>query len=300
MTKILALYLPQFHETPENNKWWGEGFTEWTNTKKAKKLFADHNQPRIPLDNNYYDLNDPAVMKKQADIARSHGIYGFCYYHYWFDGVQLLYKPLLNMLAAKEIEMPFCLSWANDSWNKAWDGEEKQILVQQVYGEQESWKRHLDYLLPFFQDARYIKEANRPVFFIYRTVGFSRMDEMIQFWDEQLKRAGFDGIHIVETLNSFQDSPSCEESRAVFSFEPMRTLRKKISLANKIKGQLRLHLNLKILLKDSYDRVWKAVLERAASEQPRNKEIYFGAVVDWDNTPRKHKNGLVIEGANPD
>ncbi len=300
MTKILALYLPQFHETPENNEWWGKGFTEWTKTKKAEKLFKNHYQPRIPLHQNYYDLTDYNVMIKQAQQALQHGIYGFCYYHYWFNRKQMLHKPVEQMLIHHEINIPFCLSWANDSWNRAWDGEENEILIQQEYGDQENWQAHLEYLIPFFKDPRYIKENNKPMFFIYRTTGFDRMNEMITFWNEKLKQAGFDGIHIVETINSFQKEPSCESSMAVFSFEPMYTLRKKISLLNKIKGQLKIRLNTKLLFKDSYDRVWRQVLKNAYKISWTNKEIYHGAFVDWDNTPRKDINGLVVIGANPE
>lgn len=298
MTKILALYLPQFHETPENNAWWGEGFTEWTNTRKAERLYAHHYQPRIPLDENYYDLSDPGVMVQQAAMAKRFGIHGFCYYHYWFSGTQMLHQPLLSMLATPEIDIPFCLSWANDSWNKAWDGEERQILIQQEYGEEVDWEKHLQYLIPFFKDDRYIKENDKPVFFIYRTIGFSRMEEMLSFWDRRLKQEGFTGIHIVETLNSFQQSPNCPSSRAVFTFEPMFTLRKEISFSNKIRGRLQLMFGMKFLMKDTYDRVWKAVLKTAGADYG-NKEVYRGAFVDWDNTPRKGIRGLIITGASP-
>ncbi len=299
MTKILALYLPQFHETPENNEWWGKGFTEWTNTKKAGKLFSGHYQPRTPLNNNYYDLSDPAVMEEHAETARNYGIYGFCYYHYWFNGTQMLHKPLLQMLENHKVNIPFCLSWANDSWNKAWDGEERQILIQQEYGEKENWQQHLDYLLPFFKDPRYIRENNKPVFFIYRAIGFARMEEMISFWNETLQSEGFDGIHIVETLNSFQQEPFCKNSSAVFTFEPMLTLRKSISLENKIRGKINNMFGTQILLKDSYDRVWKEVINNAGKTYG-DKKVYRGAFVDWDNSPRKANRGLVLTGAGPE
>ncbi len=300
MTKILALYLPQFHETAENNLWWGKGFTEWTNTKKAKPLFKNHHQPRVPLNKNYYDLAEPDVMQKHAAIAKEHGIYGFCFYHYWFNGKQMLHKPVEDLLSRPEIDIPFCLSWANDSWNRAWDGEEKEILMQQEYGEEPNWQNHLDYLIPFFKDNRYLKINNKPVFFIYRTIGFVRMNELIQYWDKKLQDAGFNGIHIVETLNSFQLEPFCEAASGVYTFEPMMTLRKKINLSNKIKGQLRNRLNLNILFKDKYERVWNEVLKNARNIKFDKKEMYRGAFVDWDNTARKGKRGLVITGATPE
>lgn len=301
MTKILALYLPQFHETPENNEWWGPGFTEWTNTRKAVPLYRGHYQPRTPLHQNYYDLADVQVMKWHAETANKYGIHGFCYYHYWFGGKQMLHKPLLQMLDEPGVNIPFCLSWANDSWNRAWDGEEKQILVQQKYGSRKEWLEHLDYLLPFFKDERYIKEDNKPLFFIYRAVGFEKMNEMFSLWNEELKKNGFNGLYLVETLNSFQTEPFCAISKAVFNFEPMYSLRRSVSLVNKIKGRLRrLQFNKQLLTKDNYSRIWKNILRFAHQHPPHDKEVLLGAFVDWDNTARKGKAGLVVEGASPE
>lgn len=299
MTKILALYLPQFHETPENNKWWGKGFTEWTNTKKAKPFFRNHYQPRTPLNNNFYDLTKPDVMPAQVKLAKTYGVNGFCFYHYWFDGKQMLHKPVQDFLNRKEIDFDFCLSWANDSWNKAWDGEEREILIKQEYGEELNWQKHLEYLMPFFKDQRYIKVKNRPVFFVYRSVGFDRMNEMMEFWNKILKENGFNGIHLVETLNSFQNKPSCSISKAVFLFEPMMTLRNNISLKNRIIGIISSRLTRNILNTDNYDRVWTEIIRNANALKFPEKKIYKGAFSDWDNSPRKGRKGLIIKGASP-
>ena len=133
--KVLALYLPQFHQIPENDEWWGEGFTEWTNVKKSKSLYPGHYQPRIPLNKNYYNLLDNDVMRKQAKMAKKHGIDGFCFYHYWFNGKKLLEKPVEMLLRDKECELEYCLSWANEPWTRTWDGieGEKQVLISQNY-----------------------------------------------------------------------------------------------------------------------------------------------------------------------
>ena len=155
--KIIAFYLPQFHEIPENNEWWGKGFTEWVNVKKAQKLFDGHNQPREPLNDNYYDLKDNSVMDWQISIAKKYGVYGFCFYHYWFNGHLLLQKPVEAFLSNKKQDMPFCICWANEHWTNAWVSKANKVLIEQEYGKEEDWKEHFDYLLPFFKDDRYIK-----------------------------------------------------------------------------------------------------------------------------------------------
>ncbi|NMB10280.1 MAG: glycosyl transferase, partial [Tissierellia bacterium] len=137
--KIIAYFLPQFHPIPENDKWWGTGFTEWTNTKKAKPLFTGHYQPREPMDNFYYNLTDPKVRKWQSNLTKKYGIYGFCYYHYWFSGKKLLEKPLEDLLKLKDITTPFCISWANHTWNRSWTHEEKEVLQLQTYGDETEW-----------------------------------------------------------------------------------------------------------------------------------------------------------------
>ena len=166
--KIIAFYLPQFHRVPENDKWWGEGFTEWTNTSRAKPLFVGHRQPRIPQNENYYDLLNPEVQEWQANLARKFGIFGFCYYHYWFNGKRLLEKPLETVLSTGKPDFPFCLSWANEPWTKTWEGNDKEVLMAQTYGDEADWLEHINYLLKCFKDDRYIKVDGCPQFLIYR------------------------------------------------------------------------------------------------------------------------------------
>ena len=191
--RIIAFYLPQFHDIPENDEWWGKGFTEWVNVKKAKPLFEGHAQPRVPLNNNYYNLLDDNIKIWQSEIAQKHGIYGFCYYHYWFNGKLLLEEPMEQMLKNKEITIPFCICWANEQWTKAWVGENK-VLIAQKYGDKNEWAEHFYYLLPFLKDERYIYEKGKPLVVIYRPNIIPCLNEMLDYWVELAKKNGLNGI----------------------------------------------------------------------------------------------------------
>ena len=162
--KLISLYLPQFHEIPENNDAWGNGFTEWTNVRKSRPLYFGHRQPRVPLGENYYNLLDVKVMERQSTLAQRAGIYGFCFYHYWFNGRMVLEKPVNNWLLDKKIRTHFCFCWANEPWTKTWHGAggNMEILIPQTYGGEEEWEQHYRYFLPFFKDERYIKEDGKP------------------------------------------------------------------------------------------------------------------------------------------
>src|SRR5262249_20495976 len=167
--KPLCFYLPQFHRIPENDRWWGEGFTEWTLVRQAKPLFAGHPQPNVPTDElGYYDLLNPRVRQRQGELAAEHGIHGFCYYHYWFRGKKLLETPLELMLSDGYPAVPFCLCWANEPWSRRWHGKDQDVLQPQEYGEPADWSIHFDYLNTYFRDDRYIKVDGNPLFLIYR------------------------------------------------------------------------------------------------------------------------------------
>lgn len=294
--KILAFYLPQFHTIQENDEWWGKGFTEWTNTKKSKPLFKGHYQPREPLNDNYYDLSDVNVMKWQAKIAQDHGLYGFCYYHYWFNGKKLLEKPLENMLKDKEVNIPFCFSWANEPWARTWDGRETDVLMDQKYGGEQEWQKHFNYLLDFFKDARYIKIDNKPMMVIYKTMDIPNVEIMCEYWNNLAIKNGFNGIYIVETLNGKQNEPIVKNSDAVVEFEPMYTLNHRYSLLNKIQDKI-ISLCRGLQLKD-YDRVWKDIINRNILKRG-DRKVYLGAFVGWDNSARKGSNALIINNSSP-
>lgn len=164
--RLIAFHLPQFHPTSENDQWWGKGFTEWTNVARAKPLFPGHYQPRIPTDLGFYDLRLPEARHAQADLAREYGIAGFCYYHYWFGGRRILERPVNEILSSGEPDFPFCLCWANHSWNNTWQGTQ-EMLIEQTYPGREDHVSHFNWLLKAFTDERYIKIDGKPLFMIY-------------------------------------------------------------------------------------------------------------------------------------
>ena len=297
--KLIAFHLPQYHTFKENDEWWGEGFTEWVNVKKATPLYKNHNQPRVPLNDYYYNMLDEKTMHWQSELLETYGLYGFCYYHYWFDGHLLMERPVEQLLENKDIKQNYCFCWANEPWTRAWDGAQQDVLMPQSYGGEKEWEEHFQYLLPFFQDSRYIKVSNCPLFVLYRTESITDCDRMIDYWDKKCKENGFDGIHIVEEMNSFQSKGICKNSKGVLEFEPVYTMQYGRNVFQKAKDKIVktifdfLHgSNMRLY---SYDTIWKDILKRKRSKDGI-KERYLGAFVDWDNTARKGKKGAVFYG----
>ena len=280
--KLIAYYLPQFHEIEINNKAWGKGFTEWTNVKKALPLFEGHNQPRIPLNDNYYNLLDVNILIWQVSLAKKYGIHGFCYYHYWFqDGIQALEKPAEILLEHKEIDFPFCFSWANEPWTRTWHGAkgEKEVLIEQRYGDRAEWKAHFDYLLPFFLDDRYIKIDEKPVLLIYQINKIGCISKMLDYWNELAIENGISGFYVIDMLTA--DGKVCKNKRVSASadFEPGKDLRR-ISAGGK---------------KLSYDDICCSMLWAA-----HKKNEYRCMFVDYDDTPRRNEKGTVFFGTSPE
>lgn len=305
--KLITFYLPQYHVIPENNQWWGEEFTEWTNVKKAIPIYHNHYQPRIPYEENYYDLLDNSVMEKQMGLAKKYGIYGFCFYHYWFKGKKLLEKPIENLLENKKADLPFCLSWANEPWTRSWDGDlgSKQILIAQDYGDREEWKEHFMYLLPFFKDERYIKEDGMPVFLVYRANNIPNCAEMFGYWRKLAKENGLNGLYLIQMNTGFGYLKDNRIFDAVVDFEPMRSLYsgqddylKTWSTRDKMVRNLRNYDGFKKLLieKVSYDSVCKTIL---STKKLPIKKRYYGMFTGFDNSPRKQRKGLIVTDNTP-
>lgn len=203
--RVIAYYLPQFHPIPENDKYWGKGFTEWTNVAKAKPLFKGHYQPRIPADLGFYDLRLPEVREQQAQMAREAGIEGFCYWHYWFgNGKRLLQRPFNEVLQSGKPDFPFCLAWANHSWKTStWEnGGKDRMIVEQRYLGEEDYTMHFQEVLPAFRDKRYITIEGKPLFAIFAPYNFRDVSNFIKTWQRLAKENGLKGIYFIAMSNS--------------------------------------------------------------------------------------------------
>lgn len=205
--RIIAFYLPQFFPTEINNYFWGNGFTEWTNVAQAKPLFFGHYQPRIPADLGFYDLRLAEIAESQANLAKSVGIEGFCYWNYWFgDGLKILDEPLKRLLKSGSPDFPFCIGWANHSWTtKSWTVGNKwrqdQLIFQQKYLGENDWVLHFEELLPYFLDSRYIKVDGKPLFYIWNPTAIPQIDRFIKFWQQLARENGLKGLYFIGRID---------------------------------------------------------------------------------------------------
>ncbi|ESS71616.1 hypothetical protein WxcX [Methyloglobulus morosus KoM1] len=317
-TKLIAMYFPQFHAIPENDAWWGKGFTDWDNVKTGQAQFEGHYQPRIPLNNNYYDQSKLETLLWQIDLAKEHGVYGFCHYHYWFDGRQLLETPTNTMLQNKAIDFPFCLSWANETWSRRWDGRDHHILIKQTHPPtKESWKRHYDYLIKAWQDPRAIKVDGKPVFVIYRPLKVDKINEMLNYWRELAVKDGLPGLYFIFQKGYELPTRHCLESfDAAFQFQPFEAVyspalneqsfrnwplykmfRLMPEYIQEVFRSLRTNYVRRKLRFHDYDRVWQQIVEIRPDE---TLTTYPGAFVDWDNSARYKDRAILFRGASPE
>lgn len=317
MMKTIAFFVPQYHRIPLNDKYWGEGFTEWVNVKNAKPLFEGHSQPKVPLNNNYYNLLDKSTKIWQKNLAQKYGIYGFCYYHYWFNGKMLLEKPCEQILEDQEIDLPFCFCWANEAWSMEWTGK-KTVIMPQFYGDKKEWKEHWKYLLPFFKDKRYIKENGKPLIVIYRPESIPCLTEMLKYWKQLAKEDGFEGLYFASQSAEFNLNKKMDHSQIDFEieyepqtsrkkmankkFEGLKEFRRKIMrfCERKFGWDLRRYgqstfNRMAGLARPDYDKTWENILTR----DPESAKSVPCAFVNWDNSPRYHERGQVYVGATP-
>ena len=315
-TKILAMYLPQFHETEDNNLWWGKGFTDWTSVKTSISLFNGHRQPREPLNDNYYDLSDIVNIKWQIDLAKKYGIYGFGIYHYWFStNKQTLTKPKEIFFKHREIDFPYFLSWDNCSWVRTWskykhntnawspkvDGnlETKEnnsgILARLDYGDEKDWKIHFDYLNRFFSDSRYIKIDNKPLFIIWNYTDKIKLRKMCIYWRKLAVDYGWDGLFLMSRYNPYD---SLDGFDCLVTYEPMFSAWQNKNIITRIFYKIKDYLmKEKHLTIYDYDKVWQSILNNA--RRKANENIMYGSFVSYDDSPRRGQQGKVILGDTP-
>lgn len=307
--KSIAFYLPQFHPIAENNSWWGNGFTEWHNVSRAIPLFKGHRQPQVPDELGFYDLRCKETRLEQIALAKHFGIDAFCYYHYWFHGKQLLETPLNKMLGDPDSDFPFCLCWANETWSRAWDGKEREILIQQTYSESDDIE-HAKYLCNIFKDSRYLKIDGKPIFIIYRLGNMPTPEIFIKHLQEEAKKQGFPEIRIFAVRNFACDVPENRLAELgifdIVDFEPntsdfpprgtagkgLRFLQRLWNSLAKKMGAKEVYSVLRLSYKDTYEKILSLYKNFGESHHPT-------VFPNWDNSPRR-KAATIIQNDNPE
>ncbi len=293
-TKVIAWYLPQFHQMEINNRFHGQGFTEWTNTSKAVPLYTGHYQPHIPYDVGYYDLLNPDTFKRQIYLAKHYGIFGFCMHYYWFSGKKIMEKPLELFLQHKELDMPFCLDWATENWTALWDGGNREIMLEQNLKADDD-RKFMEDILPYMLDPRYIKINGKPVLVIYRINTFQkkRVKELLCNFRKTAKEKGFPDLYIMVTnAFGFQENATEWGADALVEFPP--------------------HMMLELMdrtwpsgyLNPYFDgQIWNAcsfIKQRRYMLKHTGQTYFRSALVSWDNTARKATSkGTIVQDLNP-
>lgn len=302
--QIIAYYLPQFHAIPENDEWWGEGFTEWVNVKKAKPLFKGHLKPNVPTEElGYYNLLDDEVRRKQTDLAKEAGIDGFCYWHYWFgNGRELLEKPFKMMLADKENQHGFCLGWANESWKrKQWSkgGMGDVTLIEQLYSGKEDDEAHFYAYLEAFKDSRYMKLDGRPIFLLYRPYDHPHVSEFLKNWNKLAIDNGFKkGFCFIAELGSFYSKESIKHLKSV-GFDYVTYERSNMGQAPLFK---KLYYTFKNYILGRPKRVidYKNHISWAYTKTDNELNVIPGICPTWDHSPRSGKKCSILHNSTPD
>ncbi len=293
--KAIAFHLPQYHPIPENDKWWSKGFTEWTNVTKAKPLFPGHYQPHLPADLGFYDLRLPEARQAQADLARAYGIYGFCYYHYWFNGKRLLERPVNDILALGKPDFPFCLCWANENWTRRWDGLEREVLMKQVYDEEDD-RLHMQSLAQAFKDPRYIRIDGKPLFLVYRTQLIPDPLTTAKTWREEARKLGIGEIFLckVESNGGEHGDPGLVGFDACVEFQPdWQRLNFPMRKSKLWHLAQKLGLNKKVYIDNNiYD--YTKVVEQMLQKPTPDYQRFSCVTPSWDNSSRRSKGDATI------
>lgn len=299
--EIIAFYLPQYHPTPHNNEWWGEGFTEWTNVAKAKPLFRGHYQPKVPADLGFYDLRMPEVRKKQAELAKEAGITGFCYYHYWFgNGEQELELPFNEVIKTGEPDFPFCLCWANETWGrKMWNKDGavvgQQILAEQKYLGGEDDIKHFYSLLPAFKDSRYMRIDGKPIFMIYRPLAFKDIKSFLERWNRLAKENGLEGFYFLG-YSLFVDDEYSQLKE--MGFDAIVSCRLDRNVKHDLGWAIRKIIS--VIFQTPRRTNYKKLIPTLSNEFDKTEDVFPTMIPNWDHTPRSGVNGDLFTNSTPD
>ena len=319
--RIIGLYLPQYHPIPENDEWWGKGFTEWNNVVKAKPLFRGHYQPHLPADLGFYDLRLPEVREQQAELAREAGLEGFCYYHYWFgNGKQLLQRPFEEVLVSGKPDFPFCLCWANHDWtSKTWEkgsNLRRDTMIMKMEYSREDYIRHFNYLLPAFRDPRYIKVDGKPLFAVWAPRNILDGREFIDLWQKLAQENGLKGIHFVgqtdntgkalsgKKANYYSADMAKDYYKSVldmgFDAVMSQGYRRAVALAQ---GRAKMMLKLLsfISFMPTYSKIdYGRLMDNYYVEEDRWENVYPTLLPQWDRTPRAGSKTEIVTGTSPE
>lgn len=303
LPRAIAFYLPQFHPIPENDEWWGKGFTEWRKVTRARPLFANHYQAHLPADLGFYDLRLPETRTEQAELARAYGIHGFCYYHYWFNSRRILQRPFEEVLTSGEPDFPFCLCWANENWTRRWDGSEKEILLEQMYSKQDDINHFLS-LAPALKDPRYIRINGKPLFLIYKISALPDPQETAKTWRYMARQEGIGELYLayVQSDGTAPVEPATVGMDAAVEFQPswpgsIPGTRMHPTLRERIKGIIKKESPAKkIHYVYAYDELVSRVLSSPIPPYTR-----FPCVTpSWDNTARRKWGGVIFHDSTPE
>lgn len=294
----IALYSPQYHPIPENDEWWGPGFTEWTNVAKAKPLFRGHIQPNIPADLGFYDLRLEDTRRAQAELARRYGIGAFCYYHYWFgNGKRLIERPFNEVLTSGKPDFPFCLAWANQTWAGVWHGLDKRVLIEQTYPGEDDHRRHFESLLPAFMDSRYIRVDGKPLFMIYDPSDLPGGKRTLDLWRGFAINAGLPGIYFVA---QHADSAWPATERGYDAFVNVRNFPKRRAWMpwtdpwKKVRGKALDMMGRPTILD------YEQAIDYFIPDEYKSPLAIPCVIPNWDNTPRSGARGFVLKGSTPE
>jgi lipopolysaccharide biosynthesis protein len=301
IVRAVAFHLPQFHPIPENDEWWGKGFTEWHSVVKAKPHFRGHYQPHLPSDLGFYDLRLPEVRAAQAELAASYGIHGFCYYHYWFNGREVLERPVNEICKSGEPKFPFCLCWANENWTRQWDGLKSDVLLEQKYSPADDLA-HIRSLIPIFLDRRYIRIFDRPLFLIYRAKQLPEPEKTADIWRKEAERVGLKGLYLVR-VESFVDEHGDPRSIGFDSsleFQPRWSQLWNLRIYRRKWWHRRGLGTAEPGLMDNCVFDYERYVENAlAAEAPRYLQIPC-VFPGWDNSPRRKQGAQIFVNSTPE